>query len=183
MSDLIVGIERQKSPKRKKNPNMTAKRYEVEEGARFQQLHNNHRRGIERVQEREKQKIYNEIAHVHNFKVENKHTLFLNSRNPTRPIHERTQDILNQREISIGKKRAEYEREKRRKALEAENEENEQTMARSKSAKRVSQKEVDEIVQNLTERQRERMARHNEEKMEYLKEKIKNNTGKPTISK
>lgn len=44
------------------------------------------------------------------FKVENKHSIFLNSRRDIKPIHERTQDILRDREVSIEKKRAEYER-------------------------------------------------------------------------
>ena len=118
ISDLLVEIERPKSPKRKKKMqrNLSIEEYE---GKTYlgDRLYNNHKKGLDKTYEREKQKIENEIANMQTFKVENKHTIFLNSRRDIKPIQDRTQDILRDREVAREKKRAEYEREKKRKRM------------------------------------------------------------------
>ena len=53
------------------------------------------------------------------FKVDNKHSIFLNSRKNLKPIHQRTPEILRDRDLSIEKKRTQVNRERQiRKRLE-----------------------------------------------------------------
>ena len=46
------------------------------------------------------------------FKVDNKHSIFLNSRKNLKPIHQRTPEILRDRDLSIEKKRTQVNRER-----------------------------------------------------------------------
>ena len=54
-----------------------------------------------------KEKVYNEEAQLKNFKVTNKHSLFLNSQDKKKPNYCRVKEIIEERENFIVRKRME----------------------------------------------------------------------------
>ena len=51
--------------------------------------------------ERHLKTIYNEIEIQNSIQVQNQHSVFLNSKNPRPPIHERAQVIIEEREMIL----------------------------------------------------------------------------------
>lgn len=43
--------------------------------------------------------IYNEMEHQHNYKVQNKHSYFLNAKHPRPPLYQRAQEIVKERDL------------------------------------------------------------------------------------
>jgi hypothetical protein len=110
----------------------------------------------DRAIEREKLKIRQEMETMQQFRVDNKHSIFLNTRNRLRPIHERTSDIILDKELSVERMRNEInvEREKQKK-LEDEQEEleNEGVGEFSRAPRRpVTKGELEEIINRLSQR-------------------------------
>jgi hypothetical protein len=63
--------------------------------------------------------IHKELDTHHNFKVQNKHSYFLNAKNPKPPLYQRALQIAKEKELWLEEKRQERLKQKEEEELES----------------------------------------------------------------